>query len=428
MKGRLNLFQLAMVRWKALYPYNAVHVVRVPAEFDVERLRGAVEQSFTSTGLTGFAFDQSSDRYEYSGNGAVPRVALLPASTEPEAAIAAEIERQLNMPFAPDGAYDPFRVFALQEAGAFHIGIAYDHFVAGGDSIVLLLNDIVDRYRGRAPQSPPPSLYGPTHRELFRRHLGALMRGARYLPQMVSSCRHTVRPRYRDVEDGRNAFWSCRFESDEYGRLVAAARRWGVTVNDMLLSLLLLALDPMTRQRQTARRRTNLAVASIMNLRPDYGADALGAFGQFLGSFRIAHPVPAGASLATLARDVHAQTARVKREKLYLQNLAAMKVVNGWAWQLYSPAQRHRLYAKSYPVWAGVTSVNVNGLWRSETGETPPDYLRGVSTGPLSPLIVAATTCGNGMHAGLSYRTEAFSADNVVTLMADVRDRIRALP
>ena len=31
MKGRLNLFQAAILRWRALHPYNAVHVVRVCA-------------------------------------------------------------------------------------------------------------------------------------------------------------------------------------------------------------------------------------------------------------------------------------------------------------------------------------------------------------------------------------------------------------
>ena len=30
LRGRLNLFQTAMLRWRELHPYNAVHVVRVP--------------------------------------------------------------------------------------------------------------------------------------------------------------------------------------------------------------------------------------------------------------------------------------------------------------------------------------------------------------------------------------------------------------
>ena len=34
MNGRLNLFQTGMLRWRDLYPYNAVHVVRVDAPLD----------------------------------------------------------------------------------------------------------------------------------------------------------------------------------------------------------------------------------------------------------------------------------------------------------------------------------------------------------------------------------------------------------
>ena len=47
---------------------------------------------------------------------------------------------QLNgnsMPFPVDGTFDPFRFFALPTPTSFHLGIAYDHFVAGGDSMVV---------------------------------------------------------------------------------------------------------------------------------------------------------------------------------------------------------------------------------------------------------------------------------------------------
>ena len=38
MKGRLNLFQAAMLRWRSLHPYSAVHAVRIDRPLDAKRL------------------------------------------------------------------------------------------------------------------------------------------------------------------------------------------------------------------------------------------------------------------------------------------------------------------------------------------------------------------------------------------------------
>ncbi len=43
-----------------------------------------------------------------------------------------------------------------------------------------------------------------------------------------------------------------------------------------------------------------------------------------------------------------------------------------------------RVYAKNYPVGAGMSSLNVNALWRAADGAPAPRYIRGVPTGPLS--------------------------------------------
>ena len=56
MKGRLNLFQAAILRWRALHPYNSVHVVRVWQPIDAVRLeaalRGQLERSITGSNST----------------------------------------------------------------------------------------------------------------------------------------------------------------------------------------------------------------------------------------------------------------------------------------------------------------------------------------------------------------------------------------
>jgi hypothetical protein len=201
------------------------------------------------------------------------------------------------------------------------------------------------------------------------------------------------------------------------------AKAWSVTVNDMLLALLLAALEPLAPKRHAASRRRALAVASIMNLRGEYGEAGAGAFGQFLGSLRVAHPVPAGATLESIAQAVHAETAAVKEQKLYLQTLLAMRYA-GAVWRLLAPAQRAGFYAKSYPIWAGVSALNVNAMWQRRPGEPTPLYIRGVPTGPLAPVVLAVTTVGDMLHAGISYRTAAFSRDDIQQLWAGIVGRL----
>jgi hypothetical protein len=43
-KGKLNLFQAAMVRWREMHPYNAVHVVHGSCLLDTPRLEASIRR------------------------------------------------------------------------------------------------------------------------------------------------------------------------------------------------------------------------------------------------------------------------------------------------------------------------------------------------------------------------------------------------
>jgi hypothetical protein len=163
-----------------------------------------------------------------------------------------------------------------------------------------------------------------------------------------------------------------------------------------------------------------------MNLRDAHREDTRATFGQFLSSFRVSHPVPPGITLGELAQDVNRATARVKREKLYLTTLGAI-AVDRIAGRFRTRDQKLGVYAKSYPVGAGVSSLNVNALWESATNSGAPPYIRGVPTGPASPVVVAVTTSGNTLCAGITYRTAAAGPDDILDLQAHIKSRIRAL-
>jgi hypothetical protein len=425
MKGRLNLFQTAMLRWRELHPYSAVHAIRIDQPFDAALLARVIDAHLEAKGLTGLELDAARGRFEYAGGKAGSKIAVHAGGDAPTEVLGREIERELNTPFARDGSLVPFRFFVVDAGAHFHLALTYDHFIAAGDSVVVLLAGIHDGYWAKEPapgDARPYQRYPATCLRLFRRHPGALLRGIQRVGELAASCRRSVRPRYPGGADLTNAFAQCRIEPADFSALIRTAKAWGVTVNDLLLALLLKALEPVVGERPATERRHELAVASIVNLRRDFGYEVGTTFGQFLSSFRVSHPMRPGTALGDLARDIHAETQRVKAEKLYLQNLLAIGSM-GLFWRFLSVAQRKSFHAKNYPAWGAITMVNVDPLW-AEAGARPPPpvYLRAVSTGPLAPLILAVTTSAGVLQVGFSYRTTAFTPASIEAIAAAIVD------
>jgi hypothetical protein len=171
------------------------------------------------------------------------------------------------------------------------------------------------------------------------------------------------------------------------------------------------ALSPCASARFQSRKRRRLSVGCIVNLRHDLGWDSRKTFGVFLGSFTVTHEVPEGIGLRQLAQDVQRQTAAIKRCQLYLATpleLGLGRFLLGF----FSPERRRRFYAKYYPLMGGITNMNLNPLWDAQGGVLL-DYFRGVSTGPITPLVLSATTIGERINLGLSYRASVFTRSDI---------------
>jgi hypothetical protein len=427
MKGRLNIFQATMLRWRELHPYNAVHVVRVDVPLDAARLTRDIDAVFAARGLAGFVLDAPRRRYEYAGGSPHTALEVLPGGGDPQEVLRAAIERGVNLRFAPSGPTDPFRFFAVDAGSSFYVGLAYDHVVAGGDSIVELLADIVSCHSGATPATPPPSVYPKTCRGVLMRNAGYVLAGMTAIPGAMASARRSLRPRYPRGDDRRIAFATMRIEKSGVAAMSQAARAWGVTRADLMIALLMRAIAPLAGDARHGARRCEIGIAWIINIRRDFGTSLRESFGQFLSSYRCSHAVPAGAAVRELAQDIHRLTTKVRDHKLYLQTLLALAgVVVLWPW--LSPSQRANVDAKNYPAWAGLTPLDVDAVWRDACGAAPPpEYLRAVSTGPASPLIVAATTTGGELNLGFSYRIAAYTAEDIARIAAALNNDVNEL-
>ncbi len=419
-----------MLRWSDLHPYSGVHVVKIPHPLVEQQLAETIARQLEAYGLTGLVVDAEGRRFRYEGGPAQVVIEFLAGAQDPFAVVCSAIERELNAPFPHQSRTNPFRFFAVSAEDSFHLGIAYDHFIAGGDSIAQLLKGITDACSAthrREFRDPAPDLYPPTYRGLIVRHPVAFLRGLFGMPHLVALGRRSFRPRYRNDEP-HNAFAYAKLGSSQLAALRRAGKAWGVTINDLFLASLLQALSPLATGRRFERRRRELAVASIVNARGDFGADPRRTFGQFLASFRVAHPVPEGIGLRELVQYVHAETTRIKRHKLYLQTIVALSL-SSLMWRFLSVRHRQRFFAKHYASWGGVTPLNVDALWAMSGADAvqPPDYIRAVSTGPLCPLVLAVTTARNTLHIGVSFRTAAFSRADIDSVIAGFERCIESL-
>lgn len=420
MPGKLNSFQRTMLQWNDLHPYNAVHVVRIPGAFDPEHLRSVLRDTLAARGLSGLTLDCTHGTFQYHGGSALSEIKLLAGGDDPRRALATEIEHQLNRGFLVAERFDPFRFFVLPEAGSFSLGLVYFHAIADAESIALLLKKMTEAYRGHAsPESSQPvELYPPRYDHLLRQQPGALVRKLCALPALVRELRRSCRPRYRDPQDLHNGFDLFSLKPAALVRLAEAGNSWGVTFNDVLLAVLLSCVAPLAFRRTRARRRRKISLGCIVNLRKDLGLDSARTFGLFLGSFVVTHEVPAGMRLKDLAVDIRRQTLAIKGRRLYLGTPLELAVARRFL-PFYSTALRKKLYQKHYPLWGGITNMNLNALWEQPAGQEPVDYFRAVSTGPVTPLVLSVTTVGDVVNVGLSFRSTVFAAPEIERIKTD---------
>jgi NRPS condensation-like uncharacterized protein len=409
-----------MLQWIDLHPYNAVHVVRVPGALDLDRLQTAIDGSLEKLGLTNLALQRDRAAFAYHGGAALSEIKVIGLGEEVHQALGTEIARQINTAFETVERFNPFRFFVLPQADAFLLGLVYFHPVADAESIVHLLKRMVDAYSGRPESMGPGSLelYPTRFDNLVRRAPGVLVRKILGLPKLIHALGNSCRLPYRDWRDTGNGFVLFTLPATSLSSLSLAAKSWDVTVNDLFLALLLKALSFLNPDRVRARRRRNISVGCIVNLRKDLALDSRRTFGLFLGSFLVSHEMPDEISVREVARDVRRQTRVIKDQKLYQATSVEMSLAR-LAASLSSTEHRKKLYQKNYPLWGGITNMNLNSLWDEAGREMSPDYFRAVSTGPVTPFVLSITTANDRINVGMTYRTTVFSRPQIERVKAE---------
>ncbi|HEY5232156.1 MAG TPA: condensation domain-containing protein [Verrucomicrobiae bacterium] len=416
MPGRLNIFQRTMLQWNGLHPYNAVNVVRIPGAMDLELLRNVINTTLQAWGLTCLTINRKSGHFHYHRAAVQCEIKIIAAG---ENLPVVEIERQINTAFDTGARFNPFRFFAAHGKKSFALGLVYFHSIADDGSVMLLLKEIVDIYLGKNPagSSAPVELYLACHDRLLRHHPGLLARKLAAIPSLVSDMKNSSRPPCRDSQNMDNGFDFFSMKPETLKSLLKTAKSWGVTLNDLFLAILMKCFSPLADGRRKTAGRRKISIGCIVNARKDIGLHDRRNFGLFLGLFTVSLEVPDEVSVKNLAKEIRRQTREIKRKRLYLGTpleMAFGRLLFPWL----SNARKTKLFRQSFPLWGGITNMNLNSLWDQHDETKPSDYFRAVSTGPAVPFVLSVTTFNDVVNIGVSFRTSIFSAAEIERIKA----------
>lgn len=417
MKAKLNTFQRTVLMWNDMHPYNAVHVVKISRGLDPAQLKSVIDSCLEACGLTNLVIDRNTKEYQYNGGKSDVAVEII-RGEEGGDALAGEIRRQLDSPFDLNGEMNPFRFFAIEEDDAFYLGLVYFHIIAGADSIIVLLKSMMKKYTEGERSGPYPvfDLY-PDSRCRVPGRSGYVVKWLASLPRNIALLRRSCRPDFDNLLCYDTGFELHSFGPEDYAVLVSASRKWGVTLNDLFLAMLLKALSPLAVRRLEAKRRKDITVASIVNIRKDLAFNDPRIFGVFLGYFNVSHPVPGGVDLKTVSEAVHAETETIKKNRLYLWTLVEMRMAL-FLFPYFFSKKKNNFYSKYHPVWGGITNLNLNTFWQQADGKPPEFYLRAVSAGSATPLVLSFTTVHDNISVGISYKETVFSKEDIRTILS----------
>src|SRR5882724_5026901 len=141
MNASLNVFQRLFQSWDAVYPYNAIQVVRWRGQISPAAASQAWGGALDAMGLGRVHVEGKQVRHE-SLNGELKRYPLraLPVGTDLQSYLGDE----LNRPFA-DPAEPPFRPFILPDADSTWLGVVYRHWVADSVSVRMMVREWCER-------------------------------------------------------------------------------------------------------------------------------------------------------------------------------------------------------------------------------------------------------------------------------------------
>lgn len=415
----LNVFQYLARQWDRVHPYNAAQALEVTGVVDVDRVNDAWLDVLRTLNVGRVRVAGASGKFGFegpTGDEADFAVRTVPPTVDLYEFLSAE----LNRPFDEARSDTPFRPFVRQGVGSYHLGVAYQHWTADSVSIQTLLRELFYRLYDPAKAQRSPArvqrtgywgMYGPSHGKWrLDENLFALARRYfRYRRVRKVAGQGLVDPSVRVHR------WHA--EPGLIDGICLAAHAAGVKVHDVLVATLAETCAAHVPS-QFRKRRRDLAVGAIIDLRPISRQDIAEDFGVYLGFTgtivhdRDLHHWP------RLLKSVAAQNRHSKAQGIPQSSLAWMLAAR--LISQYVPKDKlWRFYRKEMPLLGGLSNVNLTNSWAADYApRLVRDYVRCSPTGPIAPVVVAMTTFGEQLSIAVTHRTSLID-DSAATAFAD---------
>jgi NRPS condensation-like uncharacterized protein len=206
--------------------------------------------------------------------------------------------------------------------------------------------------------------------------------------------------------------------------LLAAARRRRATLNDLFLASLARACD--LHGAPPRRSRRDMGLGYIVDLRAFSPENLENTFSLFLGFTSL---VVKGEHLADPERVISSiarQNAHHKEARTAAVNMLRMAAGYAQA-QFLTSKQLDAFYRNYMPVSGGISNVNMNRAWPAAYHPSPLlDYIRVAPTGPMVPVVMAATTMGKRLTFVLTRRASLVDDASAAQLAQTFVDELTA--
>lgn len=422
----LNIFQRIIRQWEQVHPYNGGQILVVSSSPPAQEVEQAWNDALLSLGLGALHLDDGENTYHYNGF-ATGRAWQSVPELPPGASLESHLSDELNRPFADEGF--PFRPFILRDGDRCHLGVVYRHWVADSVSIRLLIQQwFVRLFDPAAARSIPARQPDHGYWGYFGPSRGGwhLASGILGVPRNFNRFRRVRRVRTLQAKETACRFTCRASKAGLADALRAEARRRGVNLHDFFIAAAAWVCRDHLRFRD-APRRDQIAIASIVDLRPYSSADLSDTFGLFLGFSSVFCDPDDFADFDRLVCRVAEQNRREKETRAPASGIVSMGT-SMVARRLFSPRGIDTYYRKHMPLAGGVSTICLDHSFAAKYHPSPLlDYLRISPTGPMVPLAFAPTTLGGHLGVGLTHQRACIDDATAHAVLADFLDRLAKL-
>lgn len=415
---RLNVFQRLIRRWETVHPYNAAQAMQLRGQADVGRWQGAWDAALGALGM-GWPVIEN-DRLRLAPLPHRVPLTVLSADMSYEA----HISEEMNRPFGPDDF--PLRPFIKQIDGSYYAGLTYQHWLADSVAVRMVLREWFARmFDPGLARDQPVNMATKGYWAHFGPHRvpWALDHAAWTALRQFSRFRSVRRLRSGGSTDYAQTFIARSAPRGIVAALSAYCRRREVKLNDLFLAAMMEQCARLLPYRMTRRRR-DLALGTIVDLRRQSPDDLSGVFGLFLGFSnvivrdgdlgdfpRLVQAIHRQNQLARQSHAAAASTAWLGLSLLFSRGIAA--------------GRSYHFFRKHMPLAGGISNVNMNGSWAAAYHPDPlMRYVRASPTGPMIPVAFTPTTLGDDLQLALTYRRSVLDAAGAERMMDGLIQRL----